>query len=571
MKELLVLLSPFFWSVKNDLLRFNRAFYKKAIFYTLSSIGFILVFTKVLTMGMLKLQSLSSEVFAILVIKGYALIFLIISFMQVINGFVMSFNKYYQSRELEFLLTSPVNRTSLFFSRLFETHLKTSWMFIVFGVPLLAALGVFSQANPFYYPCALIALVSFSIIPVNIGISITIILAGIFHLKKLKKFVFFVGLVSVVGIIMLLRMFKPERFVNPELFATLKIFLSELKTPSFILLPNRWLSEFLFSFLEKSYVDMLFFLALLVLTAYATVFSLVIVYKKFHYKGWSLLQGEGISLRARRKRGFGGVFLKPFRSVLALFDRQSIALLRKDLFYQFHDIKNIQQNLILLSLIVVYLFSIASLPLNWEEYGVQLRYIISFFNLGLILIIIASLCSKLVYPAIVTSGDSLWVIKTTPITPRKYIWTKFLFLFIPIFVLGQLLTVFSSMFVHVEQTIFILNIMTTTLVCFSLVGLAISFGITDLKQITKGGTGEEIKTGNTFYMILSVVFIVFTLLLELIPIYLYFLKEAQRIEFTKKAWLFIGIAMFVLLSVNMLITTISMHFNIKRFDNIQLS
>jgi ABC-2 type transport system permease protein len=383
--------------------------------------------------------------------------------------------------------------------------------------------------------------------------------------------VFFVGVVSVVSIITLLRMFKPERFVNPEFFASLKIFLSELKTPSFILMPNRWLSESLFSFLEKNYIDTFLFLALLILTAYVTVFFLVVVYKKFHYRGWSLLQGEGVSVRAREKRRFEKILSKTFRSVLSLFGRQSIALFRKDLFYQFHDIKNIQQNLILLSLVVVYLFSIASLPLNWEEYGVQLKYVISFFNLGLILIIIASLCSKLVYPAIVTIGDSLWVIKTTPITPRKYIWTKFLFLFIPIFVLGQLLTVFSSIFVHVEQTIFILNILTTTLVCFSLVGLAISFGITDLKQIVKGGASEEIKTGNTFYMILSVVFIVFTLLLEIIPIYLYFLKEAKRVEFTQKAWLFIGIVIFLLLSVNMLITAISMHFNIKRFDNIQLS
>jgi ABC-2 type transport system permease protein len=432
MKELLVLLSPIFWSVKNDLLRFNRAFYRKAFFYTLSSIGFILIVTKALMMGMMKLQNLSSEVFSILTIKGYALIFLIISFMQVINGFVMSFNKYYQSRELELLFTSPVSRISLFYSRLFETHLKTSWMFIVFGAPLLAALGFHFQAHPLYYPCALIALVSFSIIPVNIGISITIILAGIFHLKKLKKFVFFVGLVSVVGIITLLRMFKPERFVNPEFFASLKIFLSELNTPSFILMPNRWLSESLFSFLEKNYIDTFLFLALLVLTSYVTVFFLVVVYKKFHYRGWSLLQGEGVSVRAREKRKFEKVFSKPFRSVLSLFDRQSIALFKKDLFYQFHDIKNIQQNLILLSLIVVYLFSIASLPLNWEEYGVQLKYVISFFNLGLILIIIASLCSKLVYPAIVTAGDSLWIIKTTPITPQKYIWTKFSFLFIPI-------------------------------------------------------------------------------------------------------------------------------------------
>jgi ABC-2 type transport system permease protein len=558
------------WSVKNDILRFDRSFYKKTFFYILLSLAFMLLFTMILTMGMMKLQTLSVEVFSVLVIKGFSLVFLIISFMQVINGFVMSFNKYYQSRELDLLFTSPVSRISLFFSRLLQTHLKTSWMFIVFGIPLLAALGLHFQTGPLYYLCSMIALISFSIIPVNIGIGITIVLAGIFHIKRLKKFVFFAGVISVIGIIMLLRLFKPERFVNPEAFASLKIFLSELRTPSYILFPNRWLSETLFNVLEKNYAYTLLFLSLLVLTAYVTVFLLMKVYKGFHYRGWSRLQGEGVSGGTRRKGRSEAFYLKGVRALSAFFDRQSSALFIKDILYQFHDIKNIQQNLILLSLIVVYLFSIASLPLNWEEYGVQLQYTISFFNLGLILVIIASLCSKLVYPAIVTAGDSLWIIKTSPITSKRYIWTKFFFLFLPIFILGQLLTVFSSVFVHVEKTIFSLNVLTTTLMCFSLVGLAISFGINDLKRITKGSAGEEIKTGNTFYMITSVLFIVFILFLELIPLYLYFLKEAEEVVFTQKTWLLIGTVIAVLFLVNIITTAVSMHLNLRRFDDIQM-
>ena len=97
-----------------------------------------------------------------------------------------------------------------------------------------------------------------------------------------------------------------------------------------------------------------------------------------------------------------------------MLDTQSRMVIRKDLFYQIRDVKNIHQILILLSMIIVYLFSIASLPLNWDYYAVQLKYIVSFFNLGLILIIIASLCSRLVYPAVVSEGNLLWIIKTAP-------------------------------------------------------------------------------------------------------------------------------------------------------------
>jgi hypothetical protein len=219
--------------------------------------------------------------------------------------------------------------------------------------------------------------------------------------------------------------------------------------------------------------------------------------------------------------------------------------------------------------------------MNWEEYTVQVKYVISFLNLGIILIIIASLCSKLVYPAVVSEGNSLWTIKTAPITSKKYIWAKFLFLFIPIFLLGQLLTIFSSFFIDIAKEILWLNILTVTLLCFSLVSLAVSFSVRDLKKALKDETTEELKTGNTAYMIISVFYVLFILALELIPVYIYFLLESGKyrelllasgkIEFMQKTWPIIGGIIFALIFVNILITAISMHMSIKKFGNIQLT
>ncbi len=446
MKEFLILLSPVYWAFKNDLLRFSRSFYKKTIFYALSGSTFILIVTKLLMLGMERLKNLSPEVFNIMLIKGYSLIFIIIFFIQIINGLLISFNTFYQARDLEVLLTSPVSRMSLFFSRLLETHLKTSWMLIIFGIPLLVSSGSLFHANLIYYFYSSALLFLFSIIPVNLGAGITILLSGVFNIAKLKKIALSAGIIAAIAVVTLLRLFRPERFVNPELFANLKIFLSELNTPSFILLPNRWLSEAVFNFLNKNYGDIFIFVSLLLLTPYITVIFLALIYKKYHYKGWGLLQVGSTRFRggdiiSKKKTGHDAyiysfakriISSRPVQLLFSSFDSRGITLFRKDLLYQFRDIKNVQQNLVLFSLIIIYIFSIASLPLNWEVYAVKLKYIISFFNLGLILIIIASLCSKLVYPAIVSEGNFLWIIKTAPITPKKYIRTKFFFLFIPI-------------------------------------------------------------------------------------------------------------------------------------------
>jgi ABC-2 type transport system permease protein len=450
-------------------------------------------------------------------------------------------------------------------------------MLIIFGIPLLASFGLHYQANAGYYIFTFLMLVVFSSIPVNIGIALAIVMSGLFDLKRLKKFVFSSGVITVIGIITLLRIFRPERYINPTLFANLKIFLSEVGTPAFILLPNRWYSESLISYINNNYGNSVFFTALLLLTSYLSVFFLIRVYSRYHYRGWSLLQGGGVA-NYKKGRPFYNIveflkealFLKPLNLVFSFIERQSGSIFRKDFLYQFHDVKNIQHNLVLLSLVIVYLFSVASLPLDWEGYTVKLKYIISYFNIGLILIIIASLCSKLVYPAIFSEGNSLWIIKSAPLTSRRYIWTKFFFLFFPIFFIGQILTVFSSFFVAVDRPIIFLNILTVTALSFSLVSLAIVFSISDLRNATENGSDEEIKTGNTLYMIISVFFIFFTLFIEAIPIYLYFLKESVQITFTQKAWLIIGTVIFVLLLVNILVTYFSIRMSVLKFNALQL-
>lgn len=576
MREFFTLLLPFLWSVKNDLQRLKVSLYRKIILYCLSGIVFITLITKLFDRGMKKLQVLSPEVFSILLVKGFSLIFLIIFFAQIVNGIVISLNRFYQAQDLELLLTSPVRRSSLFFSRLFETHIKTSWMLIVFGIPLLITLGGRFGTSALYYVFSVTVLMVFLIIPVNIGVGITFLMAGMFSFNRIKRLMYSTGIIGILGIVTMLRIFRPERFANPELFANLKIFLSELSAPNFILLPNRWLSESIFQFFNRDYAEMMLFTTILFVTSYLTFPVVMHIYRRYHYKGWSMLQTGGTAhpKKTRRLLGILGRIESAARRVLPgfltkPFDDQSRALIRKDLQAQIHDTKAVQQNLILLSLIVVYLFSIASLPLNWEKYFLKLKYGISFFNLGLILVIVATLSAKLVYPMVVSEAKTLWLIKTAPLLSRKYVWMKFLFLFVPVFLMGQVLTVSSAVLLNIEHVFLMLMIVTTTLVCFSLVSMSVAFGVADLRLEMKDEESEKVRTGNVAFMMTSVVFILFILVLEIIPLYLYFLKESEQIVFIWKTWLLLVAVIVSLLVINALVTVFSLRQSIRRFDAVQ--
>jgi len=574
MKELLILLAPAFWSIKNDVVRFDRVFYRRSFFYLVSGGLFIALITKLLNSGMTRLQGMSPEVFSILLVKGYSLIFIIIFFIQVISGFVISLNTYYQSRELEVLFTSPVNRASLFFARFFETHVKVSWMLVVFGVPLLVSTGLFYHASIFFYLYAIMLFILFSAIPVNVGIGFAILISGYFHIGKLRKFLVSSGVIAVLLLVIIFRLLRPERFVNPELFANLTLFLSELNTPSFILLPNRWLSGAIFDFLEqKSGIDTLIFISLLFLTAYVSTIFIYTVFRRYHYRGWRMLS-EGNDLSGGEKEAAlnsrGGAVARFAENFMGIFDAQSRVFFKKDILYHMRDVKTIHQMLIVISLIVIYIFSIASLPLNWEEYALRLKFIISFFNLGLILIIIAAVCSRVVYSSVVSEANSLWILKTSPVTPKKYILTRFLFFFVPIFISGQLLTIFSSFFIGAGKTFIFINSMTTFFLTCSLVGLSMTFGVADMRQSVSDSSQEQLRTGNAAQMITSVLLILLTLLIGTVPIFFYFLGEANQAAFNIKALAAIGTAMLVLFVLNLIVTVFSIRRGIRKISEMQL-
>lgn len=576
MREFALLIAPVLWSIKNDIFRLNRSFYRKVVFYAASGGIFLFLFTRLLNIGMAKLQSMSADVFNIILIKGYSLIFMIIFFIQIANGFIISLNNFFQARDLEVLFTSPVNRTSLFFSRLFGVHIKASWMLIIFGIPLIFASGALYRASLLYYGSAIILFAAFSTISVNIGAALSIFLSNFFHVRRMKKTLFTTGIIAVVLIITLFRIYRPERFVNPELFANLTLFITEVKTPSFILLPNRWISESIFALLGKSPGSTaLIFIALLFLTSYITTLFLMLVFKRYHYRGWGLLH-EGDFIRTGRDPHSGlitpirkeSMITKAIQRLLLVFGKRSRTLMRKDLLCQIRDERNVHQILILVSLIVIYLFSISALPLNWVGYEAQLKYIVSFLNLGVILIIVASLCSRLVYPAIVSEGPFIWIMKTTPVTPKSYIWTKFLFYCVPLFLIGQLLAILSSLIIGIETVFIIFQSTTTALLSLSLPAMAVSFGASDMKRLRGDSPELQYRAESASYLLVSAFLIFLTLAIETAPFFLYFLKESEQLIFTRKAWTIIGGMMFLLFIVNLLVSYFSLRMGIKKIEKL---
>ncbi|UCG78198.1 MAG: hypothetical protein JSV21_11715 [Nitrospirota bacterium] len=577
MKDLLVLISPIFWSIKNDLLKADRTFYRRFIMLSGSSVLFILLITSFLNKSMIRLQSIAPDLFGIILIKGYSFMFLIIFGVQVLNGFVFALNSFYQSRELEVIMVSPVDKDSLFFARLLDTQIKALWMLAVFGLPLLVAAGITLNAGPVYYPFSILIFIVFSSIPVNIGILIAIVLSKFLHTRRLKRILLTMGVLTIAVITTLFRIYRPERFINPELFANVTLFINELNTASHVLLPNRWLGESVFGLIQHKDPIILVHIMLLITTSYLTAILAMLAFRRFHEKGWALLQEGGSAYyRAQtpeqKQRPIIDLVTALFNRSISIFSVKQKMFFKKELIYQVRDIKNVHQLLILLSLVIVYLFSISSLPLDWADiiYALKLKYFTAFFNIGLIATIIAALCTRIIYQSVLNDKDSFWLMRTAPVSPSQYVMSKYLFFFLPICILGLLLTIFSFRFIDIDNAVMVLEIFTVIVICSSLTALAIYTGTADMVKHIRESSKDELKTGNIIFMIGAVILIALTLTFEAVPVFLYFLAESKQASFVGKTWAVILASSTFIILINLITAWLSLRSSIKKIDSVEL-
>lgn len=560
MRELMILLSPVFWSLKNEALRLKGKFYRRLFIYLIIAVTSIIILTALFKTGMTKLRAVSPELFDILLLKAYSLIFLIIFFVQIINGFIVSLNTFYNSKEMENLLISPVGRDNLFLSRFIESYLKASWMLLVAGIPLIVAIGVIKGSSILYYLSTSVLLILFLIIPLGTGTAVAIFVTRFIHPKRLRN-IFLTGLVaSGIIFITILRLMRPEQFVNPELFANLTLFLAGLKTPSFILFPQRWLAESI-TYLSTGRLRLGLFLyaTALSLTSWMVIQLSLLVFRKYHYEGWERLQQGEINPKGHSLKGLNRLIEKTF----SWTGKEALALIRKEFILYLREPLNLQELFVIISLLIVYGFSISVLPLNWVGYQERLRWTVSIFNAGLIMIIIASLYGRIIYP-LLSEGTTLWLIKSSPMSEFRYIITRFFLFTLPAIIMAEGLLLFSWLFIRTEKTYLLMEMLVVSFSAISMAGITFFSGFS--KRVIKKAISHSLRQRPSLpYMLacltaagLNILF----LSLPVIPV----LKD----NVTTPPPDILLIASLLAIALNTSLTILSLKYTIKTFHSLEI-
>ena len=384
------------------------------------------------------------------------------------SGVVTALSTFFLAEDLRLLLVAPVATRRLFHARFLRTVVQSSWMVVIFLVPVLLGIGRAKCAGITFYATALLTIVPFSIIPVAAGTGATLVLVNTFPAKRARDILMLMGLLFAASLVIVLRFIRPEQLLKVESLPDLTDFFATLQSPVTPLLPSFWAGETLFASLQGGR-DLLHAGALWT-TALASVVVLRAASERWYFSGYSRSQ-EAPKARFTRFRTLDVIAQA---LPLSTVRRQ---LLIKDLKIFLRDVSQWSQLLLLLALVLLYLYNFRVLDLSKIPYmSGFLKNIYGFINLGMAGFVMATVAVRFAFPAVSAEGSAFWIIRTSPITLHDFLWSKFWTAFAPVLVLTEVLTIAANEFLGVDPFLKVVTALAIVLMTFALVGLAVGLG-----------------------------------------------------------------------------------------------
>ena len=431
---------------------------------------------------------------------GFSWLFLTFLSFVLFSAIVSALSTFFLSEDLRLLLAAPIPAKTLFYSRFAKTATQASWMVVVFMLPVLLGVGVARCAGPLYYLTAVLTLVPFVLIPVALGAVTTLLLVNTFPARRARDILMLMGLLFAGALLALLRFLRPERLLNVESLPEVADFFTVLQSPVTPLLPSFWAGESLFTGLQ-GHVDWLHLGSLWTTALAATVVARA-VYGRFYFTGWSKAQ------EARKAR------FTRLRWLEALMSHTPMpiawrSLVTKDLKVFLRDTTQWSQLLLLVALSAVYLYNFSVLDLGRIPWMAgTLKNIYAFVNLGLASFVLSAVAVRFVFPSVSAEGPAFWIVRTSPVSLRAFLWSKFWTGFVPVLVLAEVLTIASNEFLGVSTVLKVVDAVAIFFMTIALVGLAAGMGAQYPRFRAENLTQVAGSYGGIAYMVAAVGFIV---------------------------------------------------------------
>jgi ABC-2 type transport system permease protein len=148
----------------------------------------------------------------------------------------------------------------------------------------------------------------------------------------------------------------------------------------------------------------------------------------------------------------------------------------------------------------------------------ELMVLINMIMAGLVL---SAVSARFLYSSVSLEGMSFWIIRTSPVSVGKVLWSKFLYGFIPVTVILLTIVFITNMAMGTDSLLMLLSGITIFILCISISGLGIGMGAIYPKFKYENIASISMSPGGMFFMLIAFLIVVLTAFLEAWSFYLY--------------------------------------------------
>ncbi len=478
----------------------------------------------------------------------------------VLSNVITALSSFFLAKDLDLLVSAPVDWLRIYLAKLGETLLHSSWMVALMAVPILAAYGVIYRGGLLFIPYAVATIVPLLVLPAVVGSATTLVLVNVFPARRTRDLLSIIALGAGGVLITLFRLVRPERLARPEGFRNLLDFIAVLRTPTSAFLPSEWATKSLMSFLRGA-ADPLPLL-LLWTTAAAFVTLGALLHRELFAQGFTKAQeGAERFIRGKMLRWTLGWVLAP----LPVAKREFVL---KDIRLFFRDTTQWSQLILLGVLVVVYLFNINALPLHrGEPVGFFYVTLVSFLNLGLAGFVLASIAARFIFPAVSLEGRQMWLLRSSPLDLRALLWSKYWVGTLPLLVLALLLTGLTDVLLEVRPFMMIVSLTTIFALTLAIGALALGLGALYPQFETENAAQIPTSFGGLVFMMATIALLAGVILALWQAVYAYVRAVYEGRPVVVDAWMIFWFAVAAVLCAAA--TAIPLRIGLKRMESFE--
>jgi ABC-2 type transport system permease protein len=439
--------------------------------------------------------------------------------MLIVSCLIISLGIFFKSKEMAYLITTPAPISQIFYYKLAECIVYSSWAFFFLGTPLILAYLIVVKAPIFSYLLSPFFSLFFIIIPACLSIIIIIAVVRLIPAYLLKILTLIILLFFTIGFVIsyfqIRGDFEATDLDGTNLQVIVDYVLGHLQFCHYPLLPSYWLSKGILYMSQGEFLKSFLFLAVIITNNFVLILISLVTALYLYYPAYSKYNSSSykkIFPGKKINRNIGIALKIQSAKILPKFLRPLLILTVKDIKLFIRDPVQWVQFLIFFGLMGVYVINMRKIPLDIDlPYWRNLTFFLTFTAVGLIS---AALTTRFIYPLISLEGQRFWILRLSPVSMRQILLVKFM---MSLFVFGALSGALIIICNRMLKIPYPVNIISTAIILInSIVFSALSVGLGALfpnfssdnsARIVSGFGGSLNLVLNLVYLIMVIFFI----------------------------------------------------------------